>query len=98
MYKRQVKVYISAFYGLPGFFVIELVIDVEHIGGISFGQRLCLMIVEVIVSILLIVVVVAQNSKNAGMGGAVSGADVYKRQQYCRASYVRAYGRCSALL
>ncbi|MDU7842564.1 MAG: preprotein translocase subunit SecG, partial [Veillonella sp.] len=33
-----------------------------------------LMIVEVIVSILLIVVVVAQNSKNAGMGGAVSGA------------------------
>ena len=32
-----------------------------------------LMIVEVIVSILLIVVVVAQNSKNAGMGGAVSG-------------------------
>ena len=30
-----------------------------------------LMIVEVIVSI---VVVVAQNSKNAGMGGAVSGA------------------------
>ena len=28
-----------------------------------------LMIVEVIVSILLIVVVVAQNSKNAGMGG-----------------------------
>ena len=35
-----------------------------------------LMIVEVIVSILLIVVVVAQNSKNAGMGGAVSGAAV----------------------
>ena len=29
---------------------------------------------RVIVSILLIVVVVAQNSKNAGMGGAVSGA------------------------
>ena len=33
-----------------------------------------LMILEVIVSILLIVVVVAQNSKSSGMDGAVCGA------------------------
>ena len=32
------------------------------------------MIVEVIISILLILVVVLQSSKSAGMGGAVSGA------------------------
>ena len=33
-----------------------------------------LMVVEIIISILLIVVVVAQTGKSAGMGGAVSGA------------------------
>ena len=32
-----------------------------------------LMVVEIIISILLIVVVVAQTGKSAGMGGAVSG-------------------------
>ena len=33
-----------------------------------------LMVLEIIVSILLIVVVIAQTSKSSGMGGAVSGA------------------------
>ena len=32
------------------------------------------MVLEIIVSILLIVVVIAQTSKSSGMGGAVSGA------------------------
>lgn len=32
------------------------------------------MVLEIIVSVLLIVVVIAQNSKSSGMGGAVSGA------------------------
>lgn len=36
--------------------------------------RSFLMITEVIISVLLILVVVLQSSKSAGMGGAVSGA------------------------